>query len=239
MTVNGKSDRGQSQAGDSVTVSTARIDRTHTGEGVLVPSELLDRPQALRATAQRPEATYGAPMGTHTTANDIVAELRRRLAARLTYLPDRKLHALLYLVQGNWLITNDEPLFNEEIIATEMGVEVPLSPDAVFNGLDDERFALVGTVAARYGGLSAMDLEALIRGQIPWTTTVIGQAVSLKAIRKAFREQDETPEGTLHGIPRSVRTGLHPPFDPDRPHVSKPDSREEIEAFIAEVQARM
>ncbi len=239
MTVNGKSDRGQSRLSDSVTVSAARIDRTHMLEGDSVLSEVRDRPQTLRATAQRPEPTYGAPMGTHITAADIAAEIRKRAPERITYLPDRKLHALLYLVQGAWLAIEDEPLFPEPIIATKVGVEVPLGSNGAGPDLDNDRWALTGTVVARYSGLSAMDLEALIRGQGPWAATGTGHPIDVDAIRKTFREQDETPEGTLSGFTRSERRGQLSPYDPDRPRPSRPDSREEIDAFIAEVKARM
>lgn len=189
-----------------------------------------------RHTATR---RYVAPMGTAITAHDIAAELRRHLSDRVTYLPDRKLHALLYLLQGAWLVTHDEPLFPESITATDVGVQVAGVGSGPGADLNDQQFAHVGVVGARYAGLSAMDLEALIRGQQPWADTETSSVIGIDLIRRQFRGQEEIPEGTLHGIPLSVRAKLHRPYDPDRPRPSNPDSPEEIEAFIAEVQARM
>ena len=179
---------------------------------------------------------YRAPM---STAHDIAEALRERLRDRITYLPDRKLHALLYLAQGLGLADDDEPLFPEPIIATELGVRVDLAPAGTSHQLSDTEFATVAVTAGRYGSLSAMDLEALIRGQGAWAGTGTDQPIDLNAIREIFRRQDETPEGTLSGIPRSHRTQLHPPFKPDAPRTNTPDSPEEIAAFIADVQARM
>jgi uncharacterized phage-associated protein len=180
---------------------------------------------------------YVAPMGTATTAHDIATALQNRLRDRITYLPDRKLHALLYLAQGLTLAGGDSPLFPEQIIATDTGVHISYTSNAA-GELDDTQFGIVAVVAGRYGGLSAMDLEALIRGQEPWGATEVGHPIDTALIRDTFRRQDTMPEGTVSGLPRSARAGAHPPFDPDLPS-PKPDSDEEIAAFIADVKARM
>jgi uncharacterized phage-associated protein len=180
---------------------------------------------------------YVAPMGT-ATANDIAAALLDHLRARVTYLPDRKLHALLYLAQGLALVGDDTPLFTEPVTATEQGVHVHYDPAGPGGELDDTQFGIVAVTAGRYGGLAAMDLEALIRGQGPWAATATGQPIDPALIRDAFRRQDQIPEGTVNGIPRSARPGLHPPLGALRPS-PKPDSPEEIAAFIADVRARM
>jgi uncharacterized phage-associated protein len=180
---------------------------------------------------------YVAPMGT-ATANDIAAALLDHLRVRVTYVPDRKLHALLYLAQGLTLAADDTPLFVEAITATDQGVHVDCDPARTARELDDTQFGIVAVTAGRYGGLSAMDLEALIRGQEPWAATETGEPIDPVLIRDTFRRQGQVPEGTVNGIPRSARTGLHPPFGTLRPS-PQPDSPEEIAAFIADVRARM
>jgi uncharacterized phage-associated protein len=182
---------------------------------------------------------YVAPMGTTTTAHDIATALLDHLRVRVTYVPDRKLHALLYLAQGLTLAADDTPLFPEPIIATAVGVHVDYTSAELPGALDDTQFGIVVVTAGRYGGLSAMDLEALIRGQGPWAATETGDPIHPALVQGAFRRQDDLPEGTVNGIPRSARTGLHSPFGPHSPFPTKPDSPEEIAAFIADVRARM
>ena len=176
-------------------------------------------------------------MGTTTTAHDIATALRDRLRAHVAYLPDRKLHALLYLAQGLALGDDDSPLFAEPIIATDVGVRVDHDSAGPTGELDDVQFGVVAVTAGRYGGLSAMDLEALIRGQGPWAATTTGSPIDTALIRDTFRHQDDIPEGTVSGFPRSTRTGTHVSLDPDLPS-TEPDSAEETAAFIAGVKAR-
>lgn len=178
----------------------------------------------LRGAAQR----YGSPM----TADTIAAALREQVMQRTPYLPDRKLHALLYLTQGLAYAAGDKPLFDADITATTTGVHV----DGVTPGAAPDLTPEVLLVAARYGQLSAMDLEALIRGQQPWQQTTAGQVIDPELIRRQFQEQEDIPEGTVSGHPRSTRAALH------RPTVTSPatpDSPEEIAAFIADTKARM
>lgn len=171
---------------------------------------------------------YRAPM----TVDTIAAALREQVMQRTPYLPDRKLHALLYLAQGLAYASGGKPLFDADITATATGVHVDdISPDAAADLTPEVLLA-----TARYGQLSAMDLEALIRGQLPWQQTALGQAIDPDLIRRQFQEQEEIPEGTVSGHPRSARAALYraPIASP-----ATPDSPEEIAAFIADTKARM
>jgi uncharacterized phage-associated protein len=174
-----------------------------------------------------------------TTADAIAAGLRAGLGERIAYLPDRKLHALLYLAQGLYLAAGDGPLFTDPIIATETGVVVHLHGNDAEDDLADPAFGHTVFTAGRYGGLSAMDLESLIRGQGPWAATGTGQEIDRKLIEQTFREQDDLPEGTLLGYPRSARAKPHRTAGPPDTIPQVPDSREEREAFIADVRARL
>ncbi|WP_157751597.1 hypothetical protein [Actinoplanes derwentensis] len=166
------------------------------------------------------------------TVDTIAAALREQVMQRITYLPDRKLHALLYLTQGLAYASGDKPLFDADITATPIGVHVSsITPGAVPEPAPEALLAV-----SRYGQLSAMDLEALIRGQQPWQQTVTGQVIDPELIRHWFRAQEEIPEGTVSGYPRSVRAGLH---TADSTSPATPDSPEEIAAFIADTKARM
>lgn len=213
--------------GEEATVTAAIVSPTR-------PIHLPDR--AHDATGVR---QYGAAMAT-TTANAIATGIRRHLRDRITYLPDRKLHALLYLAQGLWLATDTKPLFGEDLIATGHGAHVDyITSDATSRPLTDAEFTVVALVCSRYGGLSTMDLEALIRGQGPWAAASQGAAIDTTLIRDQFRRQDDIPEGTMSGLPRSARERAHRPAGYDTPAPPTPDSPEEIAAFIAEVEARM
>jgi uncharacterized phage-associated protein len=175
-----------------------------------------------------------------TTAATIAAALREEMSSRTTYMPDRKLHALLYLAQGMCFVANDEALFGDPIVSTEQGVYVQGITQQARAPITDAQHAVVLTTASRYGALTAMDLEALIRGQGPWAASRRnGEAVvDSNLIRELFREQDEIPEGTLTGLPRSHRDALHQ-LDDDRPRSVVVDDPAEIAAFAAEVRSRM
>lgn len=182
---------------------------------------------------------YVAPMGT-TTANDIAAFIRERLKDRALYISDRKVHALLYLAQAGRLASDDTPLFDDVITATNSSVAVAGVSDSPTRPLDDVAFASASFVVATYGGLPTTDLEALIRGQGPWSSTATGDPIGVEAIRLSARELDNDPDGSIYGYTRAQRRHMRR-SDPDlRPAGrSTPDSAEERESFIAEVRARM
>lgn len=182
---------------------------------------------------------YRAPMTTSTTAAAIAAGLREHLRTQIPYLPDRKVHALLYLAQGLCLAANDEPLFVDPIIATGQGVRLADVPGGRHGGLTDAEAVIVGVTAARYGGLSTADLESLIRGQEPWGATDDGREIGLDLVRRWFRTQDATPEGTVTGIPRSHRSPAGSDDTEREVRQAKPDDPAEIASFAAEMRARM
>jgi uncharacterized phage-associated protein len=217
------------------------IDTFRDGDssGEEAPTNGRPSPGSFSGTKRSTGRQYVAPMAI-TTANAIATALREHLSTRITYLPDRKLHALLYLALGACFAANNEPLFVNTITATSTGVRVDgLTGSQAEEPLDDEQNAVVRLTAARYGGLSAMDLEALIRGQAPWSTTAAGEAIDPELIRKTVQEQEEIPEGTVSGYPRSVRASMHRPNGSLPATSAAPDSPEEIAAFVADVRARM
>ena len=173
-----------------------------------------------------------------TNAASVATAIRDELRDRITFLPDRKLQALLYLAQGVHFAANDKPLYDDDIIVTDQGVRLALVATHQ-TPLDDTQSAAVLLTAARYGGLSTMDLEALIRGQGPWARARDAgeHLISQEAIRVFFRAQDEIPEGTVLGFPRSSRRQGRSSGEPTNPLT--PDSPEEIAAFIADAKARM
>ncbi|HEY6117073.1 MAG TPA: hypothetical protein VI172_14060 [Candidatus Dormibacteraeota bacterium] len=180
------------------------------------------------------EQRYVASMT--TTAHVIAAAFREHLPG----LRDRKLHALLYLAQGICLAANQEPLFDEPITTTRIGVLVSLPAEPVDKPLDDAQHAVVRLTLARYGQLPGADLESLIRGQQPWRTAHANDGtISVETLGRWFTAQDESPDGTVSGIPRSQRAHL---VSGDRvtdwPAIA-PDSPEDIAAFIADVKSRM
>jgi uncharacterized phage-associated protein len=108
-----------------------------------------------------------------TTAGDVAALLR----ARLPGVGVKKLHKLLYYCQGHHLAAFGTPLFEDSVMAWDMGPvvgrlwyeerdgataagEVPALTEAELN--------TVGYVVSRYGGLSGRDLEVLTHGETPW-----------------------------------------------------------------------
>ena len=176
---------------------------------------------------------YLAPMTTN--AASIAAVIREQLRQRTAYISDRKVHALLYLAQGNCFAANDSPLFDDPISATRLGVQVAGADNEPTKPFTDAEYVTTAVTVARYGGLSTTNLEALIRGQDPWATTAPGRPIDPAVIRQLFRAEDEDPEGVPNGIPRSHRSqpdalGL------DRARLA--DDPAEIAAFAAEMRAR-
>ncbi|ATO85252.1 hypothetical protein ACWT_5837 [Actinoplanes sp. SE50] len=112
-------------------------------------------------------------------------------------------------------------------------------PYGLSSNLTDVQYDAARFAVASFGALSAMDLEALVRGQGPWTATPTGKAIDITVIRDTVRAQQEIPEGNVSGYPQSLRQAMLRPADQRPPRAATPDSPEEIEAFIADVKARM
>jgi uncharacterized phage-associated protein len=192
-----------------------------------------------RATEHRhPTATdrrYRAPMA---TADTVATLLREQLRDRITYLTDRKIQALLYLAQMSQLAAADRALFGNAIAATADGVAVAGLTGQTGEATDAE-FSTAVFVAARYGGLATTELEALIRGQTPWQSAAGGE-ITVESMRLWARSFDDDPEATLTGHSRNMRSAMRKAQGEVPRRVStKPDSPEEIAAFIADVKAGM
>lgn len=124
------------------------------------------------------------------------------LRARLPEVTSRRLHKLLYYVQGHHLATFGVPLISERIVAWDSGPAVgelweldqrsrqasgdssttfaaagPADGPAhsAAGALGEAELNTVGYVASRYGALSARDLEHLSRSETPWTRADVGR----------------------------------------------------------------
>jgi uncharacterized phage-associated protein len=107
-----------------------------------------------------------------TSAGDVAALVR----ARLPGVGVKKLHKLLYYCQGHHLAAFGSPLFEDSVMAWDMGPVVGRlwyeEREGVTAGeipeLTEAELNTVGYVISRYGGLSGRDLEILTHGEIPW-----------------------------------------------------------------------
>ncbi|WP_336214869.1 Panacea domain-containing protein [Nonomuraea sp. LPB2021202275-12-8] len=91
-----------------------------------------------------------------------------------------KLQKLLYYAQGHHLATFGQPLFNDTIMAWDMGPVVPSVwqeekygsepwlKDTVAPALGEAELNTIGYVLSRYGNLSGKDLESLSHSETPW-----------------------------------------------------------------------
>jgi len=175
MTINGKSDRGQCQPGDTTTVSGSA--NTDHAEVVIMPTAMLDRHNPDTATFTPAPVmevvappTYGADMT--VSAHDVAAALRERIPG----LAGLKLHKLLYYVQAHHLAATGEPVFGETVSAWDMGpVVAPLwqaerdgHPAPPRRQLDNSHLNIVDYVVSRYGRASGIDLMHMTHAEDPW-----------------------------------------------------------------------
>jgi uncharacterized phage-associated protein len=137
------------------------------------------------------------------SASDVAAVLRSRLSG----LPVKKLHKLLYYCQGHHLAAFDEPLFTETISAWDMGPVVGTLWHREKEGkaapgptdLSEAQLNTVGYVLSRYGALTGQDLENLTHSEPPWQVANSrrppGQSVRIEQdwLRAYFRS-DGAPE---------------------------------------------
>lgn len=239
MTIDPKSLIRQALSNQADTFSTdPRSDREATMAPVAVMPTRVERPP-VEGFPRGSDLPYLPPVT--ATANDVAAVLRDELRDRSPHLPGRKMFALLYLAQVVCLTANDTPLFDEIITATDTGVQIAdLSTHAV-SPLDNTQLAVALLTASRYGGLSAADLEATVRGQSPWQAArnTTSRRIESEQIRAWVRGLDDDPDATVTGVSRTAMAALRGPgAEPSRASDS-PDSPEEIAAFIADAKARL
>jgi uncharacterized phage-associated protein len=184
------------------------------------------------------------------SARDVAAALRDRLPG----LPTKKLHKLLYYCQGHHLAAFDEPLFSETISAWDMGPVVGTlwkeekqgDVPTVHREMDEAQLNTIGYVLSRYGALTGQDLENLTHSEGPWQLADSGRRpgessrIKLEWIKQYFRTSgsvdDEEDEVLLDSA--SVTQWLQD-AEKRREDPSRPDSREELEARLEELQARL
>lgn len=143
------------------------------------------------------------------SAHAVATELRKRVSG----LPTKKLHKLLYYVQAHHLATFGTPLFSESIMAWDMGPVVSQLWFAEDSGIpapaaapelqtDEAALNTIGFVVARYGKLSGPQLERLSHSEAPWIDADRSrQSAGKKAVRieqsaiaAYFREQAQLEE---------------------------------------------
>lgn len=115
-----------------------------------------------------------------------------------------KLQKLLYYAQGFYLRNNEQPLFDEDLIAMDYGpvnLEVyekykkhkyRTIPDKPFVDKEklthEERMAII-EAWNEFGDLDGKTLEELTQQEDPWLFTPKDQVIEVKLISKYFREQ--------------------------------------------------
>jgi uncharacterized phage-associated protein len=161
------------------------------GDGVAHPPRVR-RWEACRAYFMEPRRAV--------SAHDFADELRRMLPG----VPTKKLHKLLYYVQGLHLARVGEPAFAERLAAYEMGPVVANlwadekhgrgRPDPV--SLSAEHHLTLSIVVERYGHLTGKQLEDMTHQESPWVDAWPGNnrvaqllksdTISVEAVRDWF-----------------------------------------------------
>lgn len=156
------------------------------------------------------------------TAHDIADELRRRDPG----IGKKKLHKLLYYVQGAHLARTGDVAFEEQIVAWKMGPVVSsLWADEKYDRqrpapshLDAEVMATVDEVVSRYGCLTGNQLEALTHQEDPWVDAferrnVPGHSttdiIEVEAIAKWFGRVAEHRRRTDPRLRHSMSASVH------------------------------
>lgn len=133
---------------------------------------------------------YVAPMT--ASANSVIAAINSRRPG----LSDTKTQLLLFFCQGHHLARGGDPLFTEQIHATETGLVVDDLPDDPGLPLQHEGpLNVVGYVLSRYGNLSPADLRTLVQAGQPWQLAMkstSGPRIEWAWLRDWFRRPDET-----------------------------------------------
>jgi uncharacterized phage-associated protein len=172
------------------------------------------------------------------------AAVAQALRDRLSGLPIKKLHKLLYYCQGHHLAVFGVPLFAESISAWDMGPVVGQlwysehqggrAGGEADPGLDEAQLNTVGYVVSRYGALTGRDLEHLTHSESPWQTADAGRARGQSAriepewLVEYFRsDRDEFEDLEVALDTETVGKWLHDAVD-RRQGPSRPDSRDEL-----------
>lgn len=130
------------------------------------------------------------------SAHDVAREIRRRLG---TGIGAKKLQKLLYYCQAWHLTWTGEPLFDERIVAWDMGPVVAqhwadekYQPGArrTPRELGGDQSSIIDYVLERYGHLNGDQLEQMTHDEAPWRDAGRNAAISHKAMRSFF-ENDE------------------------------------------------
>lgn len=188
--------------------------------------------------ALSPPAVRLTLSGMPVSAHDVAAVLRVRQPG----VPIKKLHKLLYYCQGHHLAACGEPLFNESVMAWDMGPVVGSLWCGERNGevheptaeLTEAQLNTIGYVLSRYGALTGRDLENLTHGEPPWRTAdsrrPAGQSVRIEQdwMREYFATDGAA--GTDAEVPLDAAVVAEWLRDADvrRQEPARPDSREEI-----------
>lgn len=125
------------------------------------------------------------------TANSVIAAIDvRRPGLKLA-----KQHLLLFFAQGHHVAHFGVPLFDEAIVATDLGVTVEADGSPVDQPDSEGPLNTIGYVVERYGSLPPADLRALIQASQPWQLAVLtGRPINIGALRDWFLRDDETDD---------------------------------------------
>lgn len=136
---------------------------------------------------------------------DLVAEdlIHRDAEDQRSGMTPAKLHALMYLAQGQHLASTHERLFADRIEAGSQGPIVPSQTDR-FSGADAvtrihpsadaipyDTGEFLGRVWQMYGSMGAAELIELVRSQDPWRTAHLNDATVITdlAMTRYFERQ--------------------------------------------------
>ena len=132
---------------------------------------------------------YGAPM---TSANSVIAAI----AARRPGLRPAKQHLLLFFGQGHHLAWAGEPLFSEDLYATDHGVAAGTTDAEAAPITSEAQLGTISNVIIRYSGLSPADLRTLVQASRPWQLARAGDDARIEWawLTEWFRRPDETDD---------------------------------------------
>jgi uncharacterized phage-associated protein len=167
------------------------------------------------------------------TANQVAAALREHLPG----VSGARLHRLLYYVQGHHLALIGRPAFTDPVTAGVNGPEVrglanpqPYQPGTV----GDSVHAVAVMVAARYGGLTAMDLDHLARAETPWRAAFAARAfadIPREAMREYFAGPGRQDDADHHTPAYLANVGR----EVTRAHHNRPEHPDDLGDMLAKV----
>jgi uncharacterized phage-associated protein len=133
---------------------------------------------------------YVAPMAISA------ASVIKAIDARRPGLKPAKKHLLLFFAQGHHLAWAGEPLFDEPLYATDLGVRIAVDGEAVV-APSEAQLGTVTTVVVRYSSLSPAELRTLVQASTPWQLArKAGDDALVEPATLAdwFRRADETDD---------------------------------------------